>query len=154
MSEHRDRVIRASEIGRYIYCAHAWWLGSVRGLPSSRHREMAAGEVAHHRHPDHYPEADRQHHRYYGLHHGSAVARGEPGPQSVDTGKYRYVGPDHQQQVPAAHAGEDHGRGAGCAGQQQPPVGVCVARRTAGGREGHRDHQRQADGRPGHQPGR
>jgi hypothetical protein len=44
------RVIRASEIGRYAYCAHAWWLGSVRGVPSSHRQEMAAGEAAHRRH--------------------------------------------------------------------------------------------------------
>jgi hypothetical protein len=50
MSERHDRVVRASEIGRYVYCAHAWWLGSVRGLPSLHHREMTAGEVAHQRH--------------------------------------------------------------------------------------------------------
>ena len=50
VSEQRDRVIRASEIGRYVYCAHAWWLGSVQGLPSSHHPEMAAGKVAHLRH--------------------------------------------------------------------------------------------------------
>ena len=50
MSERYDQVIRASEIGRYAYCARAWWLGSVRGLPSSRGREMATGEAAHHRH--------------------------------------------------------------------------------------------------------
>jgi hypothetical protein len=42
-----DRVIRASEIGRYVYCAHAWWLGSVLGLPSDHQREMAAGEATH-----------------------------------------------------------------------------------------------------------
>jgi len=45
-----DRVIRASEIGQYVYCAHAWWLGSVQDLPSSHQREMAAGTVAHLRH--------------------------------------------------------------------------------------------------------
>lgn len=50
MSEQRDRVIRASEIGQYVYCAQAWWLGSVEGLPSSRRREMAAGKVLHRRH--------------------------------------------------------------------------------------------------------
>jgi CRISPR/Cas system-associated exonuclease Cas4 (RecB family) len=50
MSERYDRVIRASEVGQYAYCAHAWWLGSVRGLPSSRQREMAAGEMIHRRH--------------------------------------------------------------------------------------------------------
>ena len=43
-------MIRASEIGQYVYCAHAWWLGSVEGLPSTHGREMAAGEVAHVRH--------------------------------------------------------------------------------------------------------
>ena len=46
----RDRVIRASEIGRYVYCAHAWWLGSIQGLPSDHQREMAIGETAHVRH--------------------------------------------------------------------------------------------------------
>jgi len=50
VSEQHRRVIRASEIGRYAYCAHAWWLGSVRGLPSTHRREMAAGEVTHRRH--------------------------------------------------------------------------------------------------------
>ncbi len=45
-----DRVIRASEIGQYVYCAHAWWLGSVQGLASSHQQEMAAGENAHRRH--------------------------------------------------------------------------------------------------------
>ena len=50
MGEKRERVIRASEIGRYVYCAHAWWLGSIVGLPSDHQREMAAGEAAHLRH--------------------------------------------------------------------------------------------------------
>ena len=45
-----ERVIRASEIGRYVYCAHAWWLGSVQGVSSTHQREMAAGEAAHLRH--------------------------------------------------------------------------------------------------------
>ena len=50
MSTQHDRVIRASEIGQYTYCARAWWLGSVEELPSSRQREMAAGEAAHRYH--------------------------------------------------------------------------------------------------------
>ncbi|MEE9617520.1 MAG: hypothetical protein V3T90_11025 [Anaerolineae bacterium] len=45
-----ERVIRASEIGRYVYCAHAWWLGSVQGVSSTHQREMAAGKAAHLRH--------------------------------------------------------------------------------------------------------
>jgi len=45
-----DRIIRASEVGRYVYCARAWWMGSVQGLRSSRQQEMAAGKTAHRRH--------------------------------------------------------------------------------------------------------
>jgi len=50
VSDPHDRVISASEIGQYTYCAHAWWLGSVQRLPSSLQREMAAGEATHVRH--------------------------------------------------------------------------------------------------------
>ena len=44
------RIIRASEIGQYEYCARAWWLGNVKGVPSSNTREMARGEEAHQQH--------------------------------------------------------------------------------------------------------
>jgi hypothetical protein len=44
------RIIRASEIGQYAYCAHAWWLGSVERLPSAHQQEMASGEATHLRH--------------------------------------------------------------------------------------------------------
>jgi CRISPR/Cas system-associated exonuclease Cas4 (RecB family) len=44
------RVIRASEIGQYKYCARAWWLGSIKGVPSTNTRELAQGDVAHERH--------------------------------------------------------------------------------------------------------
>jgi CRISPR/Cas system-associated exonuclease Cas4 (RecB family) len=44
------RVIRASEIGQYEFCARAWWLGSVMGMPSTNTRELAEGEAAHRRH--------------------------------------------------------------------------------------------------------
>ncbi len=45
-----ERVISASEIGQYSYCARAWWLGSVEELPSSHREAMEAGEAAHRRH--------------------------------------------------------------------------------------------------------
>ena len=45
-----ERIIRASEVGQYVFCARAWWLGAVEGRPSAHRREMAAGEVAHRRH--------------------------------------------------------------------------------------------------------
>ncbi len=48
--ETTEHIIRASEVGRYAFCARAWWLGSVEGRPSSRWRDMEAGEAAHRRH--------------------------------------------------------------------------------------------------------
>ena len=45
-----DRVIRASEIGQYDFCAKAWWLGSIEGVPSSNIRELQAGTAAHKQH--------------------------------------------------------------------------------------------------------
>jgi len=45
-----DRIIRASEIGQYDYCAKAWWLGSVEGVASSNTRELQAGMLAHEQH--------------------------------------------------------------------------------------------------------
>jgi hypothetical protein len=44
------RLIRVSEIGEYVYCHRAWWLGRVQGEPSRNVREMAAGTGAHARH--------------------------------------------------------------------------------------------------------
>jgi len=43
-------LLRASEIGEYIYCRRAWWLRRVRGYSSANVRELAAGAAAHARH--------------------------------------------------------------------------------------------------------
>jgi len=45
-----ERIIRAHEIGQYVYCARAWWLESIQGVPSANVAEMTAGEIAHRRH--------------------------------------------------------------------------------------------------------
>ena len=45
-----ERIIRASEIGQYDYCAKAWWLGSVEGVQPSNVRELQAGIAAHEAH--------------------------------------------------------------------------------------------------------
>ena len=45
-----DRVIRASEIGQYDFCARAWWLNVVQGVPSENVREMQIGTQAHEQH--------------------------------------------------------------------------------------------------------
>lgn len=43
------RIIRASELGAYLYCQRAWWY-QKRGLPSEKQVEMAEGTALHHRH--------------------------------------------------------------------------------------------------------
>jgi len=45
-----DRIIRASEIGQYDFCAKAWWLGSIDGVQPSNMRELQAGAAAHEQH--------------------------------------------------------------------------------------------------------
>lgn len=50
MSDAPDRLIRASEVGQYAYCARAWWLGDVLGYQSAHVQEMAVGQVAHREH--------------------------------------------------------------------------------------------------------
>jgi hypothetical protein len=53
MMKNRDesgRVIRASELGAYEYCAHAWWLGSVEGLPADDSYRLQEGVAVHERH--------------------------------------------------------------------------------------------------------
>jgi CRISPR/Cas system-associated exonuclease Cas4 (RecB family) len=43
------KVIRASEIGSYLYCARAWWY-QKKGVQSSNQAEMAGGSELHRRH--------------------------------------------------------------------------------------------------------
>jgi hypothetical protein len=43
----RDDIIRASEIGQYIYCARAWWLGRVLGYRSTNVAAMRQGAARH-----------------------------------------------------------------------------------------------------------
>ncbi|HLF25241.1 MAG TPA: hypothetical protein VJG32_02800 [Anaerolineae bacterium] len=45
-----DRILRASEVGQYLYCAKAWWLGAINGVKPTNIRELESGTQAHVRH--------------------------------------------------------------------------------------------------------
>jgi CRISPR/Cas system-associated exonuclease Cas4 (RecB family) len=43
------RIIRASEIGAYLYCHRAWWY-QRQGLPSENQAELTSGSELHREH--------------------------------------------------------------------------------------------------------
>ncbi|MCI0475668.1 MAG: hypothetical protein L0Y55_05430 [Anaerolineales bacterium] len=45
-----DSIIRASEIGEYVFCHRAWWLHRVQGLESANRAQMDAGAARHVQH--------------------------------------------------------------------------------------------------------
>ena len=49
-SHSLKRVIRASEIGEYVYCHRAWWLGRVQGVENANRAQLDAGIVRHRAH--------------------------------------------------------------------------------------------------------
>ena len=40
-------IVRASEIGEYLYCRRAWWLHHIQGYASANVQVMAEGTAAH-----------------------------------------------------------------------------------------------------------
>jgi hypothetical protein len=48
--DDQSRIIRASEVGEFVYCAHAWWLGSVEGKRPDDTGRLEAGWAAHEHH--------------------------------------------------------------------------------------------------------
>ena len=43
-------LIRASELAQYSFCHRAWWLGTVKGLPSRGQAALARGTRQHQHH--------------------------------------------------------------------------------------------------------
>lgn len=43
-------IIRASEVGEYVYCARAWWLRRVAGLEPAGRARRQAGVTMHTQH--------------------------------------------------------------------------------------------------------
>ncbi len=41
------RILRASEIGEYVFCHRAWWLDRVLGIESANRAQMDAGVDRH-----------------------------------------------------------------------------------------------------------
>jgi CRISPR/Cas system-associated exonuclease Cas4 (RecB family) len=50
VAKERKALIRASEIGEYVYCARAWWLRRVAGLTPAGSERRERGTVLHRRH--------------------------------------------------------------------------------------------------------
>ena len=50
MKNNQKEIIRASEIGSYIYCNRAWWLKRIDGRESRNLTEMQHGTRSHERH--------------------------------------------------------------------------------------------------------
>jgi CRISPR/Cas system-associated exonuclease Cas4 (RecB family) len=50
VARQRLPIIRASEMGEYVYCARAWWLRRVGGLEPAGRERREYGITLHHRH--------------------------------------------------------------------------------------------------------
>jgi hypothetical protein len=53
----RQPPIRASEVGRYAYCARAWWLQYVRGYAPENREALERGDEDHAAHGRHMRSA-------------------------------------------------------------------------------------------------
>ena len=60
MSTHGQPVLRASEVGRYAYCARAWWLQRVMGCQPRNLEALQRGTQRHAQHGRGVQHARRQ----------------------------------------------------------------------------------------------
>jgi len=59
-AEERGPTLSASEVGRYIYCARAWWLQRVQGLAPENQQALHRGTQRHEAHGRALAAARRQ----------------------------------------------------------------------------------------------
>lgn len=50
MESNSQKIIRASEIGEYVFCHRAWWLHQIQGVTSANRELMNAGTLNHQAH--------------------------------------------------------------------------------------------------------
>jgi hypothetical protein len=50
--KHNSPLIRASELAQYSFCHRAWWLGTVKGLPTASQAALTRGVQLHGHHAD------------------------------------------------------------------------------------------------------
>ena len=50
MARERLPIIRASEVGEFVYCARAWWLRRAAGLEPAGRERREHGSLLHQRH--------------------------------------------------------------------------------------------------------
>ncbi len=50
ISKRSESIIRASEIGQYVFCHRAWWLGTVKGYRPVNETVLHAGTQVHLQH--------------------------------------------------------------------------------------------------------
>lgn len=61
----RARLIRASEIGDYVYCNRQWWLKRVHGVRSAHVEQMQLGTRYHKNHANLVQRARRSEQLFY-----------------------------------------------------------------------------------------
>ena len=52
MNGSKEPVIRASEVGEYVFCPRAWWLRRVKGLKPESLERLEEGQNFHIRHQE------------------------------------------------------------------------------------------------------
>jgi hypothetical protein len=66
-------LIRASELAQYSFCRRAWWLGTVKGIPSGNQAALARGGQFHRSHTHQVHTALRWHHASFFLLSGGSL---------------------------------------------------------------------------------